>query len=140
MRRTFGVQSKIRNNDGRIKNKNNNTMVLNKDITRLKKMECLRNVLRSYICQNNDVGYCQGMDYVTSFLLEQANWNEATAFALLDMLMEERNLREMFSVGLPGLRKSFHQFNVLMAMHAPDLTLHFEQEQIDSTMFATIGL
>jgi len=137
VRRTFGVQSKIRNNDGSINNKNNNTMILNKDITRLKKMECLRNVLRSYICQNNDVGYCQGMDYVTSFLLEQADWNEATAFALLDMLMEERNLGEMFSVGLPGLRKSFHQFNVLMAMHAPDLTLHFEQEQIDSTMFAT---
>lgn len=53
------------------------------------------------------------------------------------MLMEERNLGEMFSIGLPGLRRSFHQFNVLMAMHAPDLTIHFEKEQIDATMFAT---
>ena len=103
----------------------------------MKKMECLRNVLRSYVCQNNNVGYCQGMDYVVSFLLEQSSWNEAIAFSLLDLLMEERKLNDMFSIGLPGLQKRFHQFDVLMAMHAPDLTMHFESEQIDSTMFAT---
>jgi hypothetical protein len=136
VRRTFGI-SNINSNSSTNTVTTVEGVLSHNPTPRAKKMECLRNVLRSYICQNNDVGYCQGMDYVTSFLLEQANWDEATAFALLDMLMEERNLGEMFSIGLPGLRRSFHQFNVLMAMHAPDLTIHFEKEQIDATMFAT---
>ena len=125
VRRTFGVSKSKVSLDNEYKN------------DRMKKMECLRNVLRSYVCQNNNVGYCQGMDYVVSFLLEQSSWNEAIAFSLLDLLMEERKLSDMFSIGLPGLQKRFHQFDVLMAMHAPDLTMHFESEQIDSTMFAT---
>ena len=125
VRRTFGVSKSKVSLDDEYKN------------DRMKKMECLRNVLRSYVCQNNNVGYCQGMDYVASFLLEQSKWNEAIAFSLLDLLMEERKLNDMFSIGLPGLQKRFHQFDVLMAMHAPDLTMHFEKEQIDSTMFAT---
>ena len=125
VRRTFGVSKSKVSLDDEYKN------------DRMKKMECLRNVLRSYVCQNNNVGYCQGMDYVVSFLLEQSRWNEAVAFSLLDLLMEERKLNDMFSIGLPGLQKRFHQFDVLMAMHAPDLTMHFEKEQIDSTMFAT---
>ena len=97
----------------------------------------LRNVLRCYVAHNNRVGYCQGMDYLTSFLLEHCEWNEAVAFSLLDMLMVERDLQGLFSVGLPFLRKSFYQFNVLLSMHMPNVSLLFEEEQVDVTMFAT---
>ena len=121
VRRTFGVSKSKVSLDDEYKN------------DRMKKMECLRNVLRSYVCQNNNVGYCQGMEYAFLFY-----WNSRVerGDCIVDLLMEERKLNDMFSIGLPDLQKRFHQFDVLMAMHAPDLTMHLK-EQIDSTMFAT---
>ena len=97
----------------------------------------LRSVLRCYAANNELIGYCQGLDYITSFLLENCGWNEAMSYHILELLMERRKLKDLFRVGLPHLQVAFRQFNVLMAMHMPDLAMHFEREEIDVSMFGT---
>lgn len=67
----------------------------------------LRNVLRAYAAYDPEVGYCQGMNFITGLLLMFMP-SEAHAFAGLVLLMEDR-----------GLRKYYHRSLSLLQVRRP---------------------
>lgn len=63
----------------------------------------LLRVLRAYAVYDTEVGYCQGMNFLAGLLL---TWmpNEATAYAGLVVLMQQRGLRELYKSDLAKLQ------------------------------------
>lgn len=72
------------------------------------------------------VGYCQGMAFVTGVILMYVP--EEPAFCLLTRLMDERgaNLRLLYLPGLEGLKNYLRMFEWLMDHLLPDLREHLE--------------
>lgn len=60
-------------------------------------------MLRAYAVYDTEVGYCQGMNFLAGLLL---TWmpNEATAYAGLVVLMQQRGLRELYKSDLAKLQ------------------------------------
>lgn len=67
---------------------------------------CLYNVLWAYSKLNPEVGYCQGMNYLTALLLIGTEFNEALSFTLLVKLMSEPGY-ELASLYEKSLTKLF---------------------------------
>lgn len=65
-------------------------------------------VLRAYAVYDTEVGYCQGMNFLAGLLL---TWmpNEATAFAALVVLMQQRMLRDLYKSDLARLQVTIRQ-------------------------------
>lgn len=92
----------------------------------------LYNVLKAYASYDHDVGYCQGMGFVTALLL--TFMSEEEAFWLLVRLMEGYDLARMFATGFPLLSECFAVFNQLFAKKFPKLKRHFDEEGFDISM------
>ncbi|KAF0697751.1 Aste57867_11583 [Aphanomyces stellatus] len=101
-----------------------------------------------------DVGYCQGMDYITAHLLEHVKAADMTyggasprkkraatttqvetTFWLMVALFESYGLREMFSPGLDKLHLHCYQFSRLFELGLPTLAAHFQTEYIMVEMY-----
>ncbi|KAL3133350.1 hypothetical protein ABBQ38_007223 [Trebouxia sp. C0009 RCD-2024] len=76
------------------------------------KMSLLR-VLRAYAVHDQEVGYCQGMNFLAGLLL---TWmpNEATAYAGLVVLMQQQGLRDLYKSDLARLQVYLWQFGRLL--------------------------
>ena len=48
------------------------------------------------------VGYVQGMNYIVSILMYHAG--EVGAYALMKVLLEEFDLKQVYAAGFPGLK------------------------------------
>ena len=72
------------------------------------------------------VGYCQGMAFVTGVILMYVP--EEPAFRLLTRLMDERgaDLRQLYLPGLEGLKNYLRMFEWLMQRLLPELREHLE--------------
>mmetsp|Transcript_135023 Transcript_135023/g.305662 ORF Transcript_135023/g.305662 Transcript_135023/m.305662 type:complete len:200 (+) Transcript_135023:71-670(+) len=64
------------------------------------KQKALSSILNAYSKLNEDIGYCQGMNYVVGFLLLVAD-DEEEAFWVFVCLMEYNNLKGFFSRQVP---------------------------------------
>lgn len=72
------------------------------------------------------VGYCQGMAFVTGVILMYVP--EEPAFRLLTRLMDENgaNLRLLYLPGLEGLKNYLRMFEWLLDQSLPHLRAHLE--------------
>eukprot|EP00386_Alphamonas_edax_P007640 GDKI01025437.1.p1 GENE.GDKI01025437.1~~GDKI01025437.1.p1 ORF type:complete len:375 (+),score=88.82 GDKI01025437.1:128-1126(+) len=95
----------------------------------------LFNVLRAYSVFNPEVGYCQGMGFITGLLLMYMN--EEDAFMMLVCLLDRYEMAGLFRPGLPLLDKYFYQFQRLLQLHLPKLHDHLRNENLDATMYAS---
>lgn len=98
----------------------------------------LYNVLKAYSIYDRDVGYVQGMGFLTGILLlymgeEDAFW---TLVALLKGAVHAP-LEGIYSEGLPLLAKCLHQFEGLLRAQLPDLGEHLTEENIIPTMYCS---
>ncbi|KAK5778272.1 GTPase-activating protein GYP5 PWA37_000483 [Arxiozyma heterogenica] len=115
--------------------------VIRRDINRtnfIPKERCeeLFRVLKVYSVYDPDVGYTQGMAFITTPLLLNCN-SEAESFGLLVSLMKYYNLREFYLPGMPGLMLMLYQFDRLLEENTPTLANHLVREGIRSSMYAT---
>ncbi|KAF5099648.1 hypothetical protein D0Z03_000969 [Geotrichum reessii] len=83
----------------------------------------LGRVLRAYSAYDMQVGYCQGLTFLTGPLL--LHMNDRDAFCVLVKLMEDYELRSMFTADMAGLQVRMYQFENLFADEFPDLYEHF---------------
>ncbi|AAS53213.2 AFL161Cp [Eremothecium gossypii ATCC 10895] len=114
---------------------------IQRDISRTKfipvdKTESLFNVLKAYSLFDPEVGYTQGMAFVTAPLLINV-WEEADAFGLLIKLMKNYGLREFFLPDMPGLQLKLYEFDRLLEENSPQLYNHLIRLGIRSSMYAT---
>ena len=95
----------------------------------------LFDVLRAYSVYDVEVGYCQGMGFVTGLFL--CHLNSEDSFWLLVALMRERALRGVFRPGLPKFDTIMYQFDCAMQKIMPKLSNHLTVEGIHPSMYAS---
>ena len=97
----------------------------------------LRRVLRAYSYYDQEVGYCQGMNFIAGMFITFVD--EEEAFWLLVSVMCEApcRMRGLFSEGMSQAHQVLHVADRLIKQFHPKLFRHFEREQIHITMFAT---
>ncbi|KAF4550023.1 Rab-GTPase-TBC domain-containing protein 9 [Elsinoe fawcettii] len=100
-------------------------------------------VLKCYSLYDSEIGYCQGMAFVAGALL--MNMPAKDAFCVFAKLMENHNMRTLYSLSLTGLHSRTYQLKKFMAQIAPDLLDHLRKLGVElaylsqwfMTMFAT---
>ena len=66
----------------------------------------LQRILAKFAAKNPKIGYCQGMNFVTGFLLMVSGGSEIEVFCFLQVLCEKFKLGGFYSEGMPELKKS----------------------------------
>ncbi|OQS02732.1 hypothetical protein THRCLA_04930 [Thraustotheca clavata] len=114
----------------------------------------LSSILHALAGKFPDVGYCQGMDYISAHILEHVKAADRkfgdhepvkraaatqvqveTTFWILVALFESYGLRQMFSPGLQRLHLHCYQFRCLFQAALPELYDHFEAEHVMVEMY-----
>ncbi|KAK9452209.1 rab-GTPase-TBC domain-containing protein [Limtongia smithiae] len=92
--------------------------------------QMLGQVLRAFSLYDMQVGYCQGLAFLVGPLL--MHMDERNSFCVLVRLMEEYNLRTMFTAEMTGLHLRIYQFTFFMAKFAPCVSAHLERTGVHS--------
>ncbi|PNS14904.1 hypothetical protein CAC42_2133 [Sphaceloma murrayae] len=132
-----------------------NEHIINKDLARCfphhdffreadgEGQKALGTVLKCYSLYDSEIGYCQGMAFIAGALL--LNMPTKDAFCVFVKLMENHNLRTIYSVSLTGLHSRTYQLKTFLAQISPDLLNHLSKLGVElaylsqwfMTMFAT---
>lgn len=97
--------------------------------------ESLRRVLRALAAFSPEIGYVQGMNYLSATLIYHVQ-SETQAFWIMVQLFKRYTFHEYYKRGMPGLVSFFEVLEEGVKMHAPSLSTHFENESILVNMFA----
>ena len=105
---------------------------------------CLFNVLKSFWNIDDEIGYCQGMNYITGFLLINTDFNEKKAFFLLISIFSNTffkrkknvfSLRGLFIEEFPLLYFYIFIFDDLLNKHVPKLRKHLLDNDITNDVW-----
>lgn len=120
---------------------NNNAMynIINKDIDR---EQSLYRVLHALACVDKELGYCQGVNFITGFLLNVSHYNEIETFYILVALFSTSfdnnfNIRGFFIDNFPLLNLYLYIFDTILQKELPSLRLHIKE--LDIPQEAWIG-
>ena len=95
--------------------------------------------MRCYAIYNEDVGYCQGMNFLAGMLYFTLN-DEAIAFAMLSKIISQFRLEGLYMRDVPLLRLQIYKMNRLLAIYLPRLHLHLYNEGINVEYLASSWL
>jgi len=97
----------------------------------------LRRVLRAYSQYDNEVGYCQGMNFIVAMFLTFLS--EEESFWLLVVVMNEDRymLRALYGEDMSGTHEILYIADKLMKQFVPKLWKHLEAEGIHNSMYVT---
>uniref|UniRef100_A0A5S6R3M8 Rab-GAP TBC domain-containing protein n=1 Tax=Trichuris muris TaxID=70415 RepID=A0A5S6R3M8_TRIMR len=95
----------------------------------------LFSVMKAYSLYDREVGYCQGSAFVVGMLL--LLMPEEEAFGVLLKLMEDYRLRELYKPSMSQLGLCLFQLECAVQDQMPDLSMHFRNVGIDTTMYAS---
>ncbi|KAK9720093.1 hypothetical protein K7432_004354 [Basidiobolus ranarum] len=95
----------------------------------------LFNIMRAYSIYDDGVGYCQGLGFLVGPLI--MNMPEREAFCVFVRLMEDYDMRSMFTEKMEGLELRLYQLNALLSQILPDLVRHFQEHGVNTGMFAS---
>jgi hypothetical protein len=105
------------------------------NVDQVGKSQELFNVIKAYSLFDPDVGYTQGMIFITVPLI--MNMTEAECFCLLVTLMKDYRIRELFCPEMKGLHLFLHEFDRLLETYSPLLYNHLVRQGIKSSMYAS---
>ena len=91
--------------------------------------EKLFNILKAYASYDNQVGYCQGMNFIVSILLSNIV-SQTDTFWVFVNLMHDKNLRLYFVNNTPKLIKALEKLSYQIKLKLSDLYDHFEKENV----------
>lgn len=101
----------------------------------------LYNVLKAYAISDQEVSYCQGMNFIAGFLLIISDFNEVdTLFMMMSLFMfkfGENNLgiRGFYINEFPLLRLYVYVFEVVFNKFLPELKLHFDKLEVPNELW-----
>lgn len=105
-----------------------------KDNAVKEKIDDLFNIIKTYSIYDGEVGYTQGMAFITVPLL--MNMESDEAFCMLVKLMFTYGFRDFYLPEMPGLHLRIYQFDRLIEDALPELYLHLKKQNIKSSMYA----
>ncbi|XP_075224583.1 PTB_TBC1D1_like and TBC domain-containing protein plx isoform X2 [Lycorma delicatula] len=94
----------------------------------------LFNLLKAYSLLDPEVGYCQGLSFVAGVLL--LHMSEEQAFLMLRHLMFRRQLRSQYLPDMAALQVQLYQLSRLLHDTYPDLYAHFDQHEVNPSLYA----
>lgn len=97
--------------------------------------EMLYKISKAYSVYDEEVGYCQGLSFLSAVLL--LHLPEEQAFALLVKVMNHYGLRDIFKHDFEQLHVKFFQLERMIEDSMPDLYSHFQYNEIETHMFAS---
>ncbi|KAI9312451.1 rab-GTPase-TBC domain-containing protein [Dichotomocladium elegans] len=97
--------------------------------------DALFNVAKAYSIYDKDVGYCQGILYLTAPLL--LNMPEEEAFCVLVQMMYQFDLRGHFTAQPDMLSVRLYQLTNLVSDQLPHIHRHFEFQGVHANMYAS---
>ncbi|KAL7449296.1 hypothetical protein ACHAWC_001368 [Mediolabrus comicus] len=100
-------------------------------------VESLRRILNAYALYDEEIGYCQGMNFIAATCL--TFMPEEESFWLLVAIMNDDPycMRELFTTDMAGSLETLFVADRLVQKLLPDLHQHLENEGINISMFAT---
>ncbi|ODQ58251.1 hypothetical protein WICANDRAFT_56960 [Wickerhamomyces anomalus NRRL Y-366-8] len=115
---------------------------INKDLSRTTfisdyglDVDSLFKIIKAYSVLDSEVGYTQGMAFITVPLL--MNMGELESFSLLHKLMFGYNIRSLYLPEMPGLHLKLYQFDRLLEDMLPNLHSHLLRQGVRSSMYAS---
>jgi len=129
----------------RLRNKKNNwTNLIKIDVPRTfpgvneftpEMQQQLEHILNAYANLNQDVGYCQGMNFIAGLLLLVPEASVDEAFWMFVYLMEYDGLNGFFKDRFPLLRKYLRALDMLLEQRIPELRDHFTKENVEPAVY-----
>lgn len=95
----------------------------------------LYKVLSSYSKYNTNVGYVQGMGFMTAIFLTYMD--EESSFYLLHSIMKKYKMEDIYFDNFPGLRKKFFILLNLQKKFIPKIYNIFQRDGVLPTMYAS---
>ena len=96
--------------------------------------DALYRVLRAYSLHNTDVGYCQGMGFISGLLLTYMS--EEASFRVLDSLMDRYGLQGLYTAGMPGVYRTMYVTQELGLICLPKVFRHLQEINLSATLYA----
>lgn len=92
----------------------------------------LYRILKAYAGLDNEIGYCQGLNLISAFLLIVCNYNEKDVFYILISLLSNTNgnnflIRGFFSEEFPTLKLYVFYFEEIFEKYNKKLKNHFDK-------------
>jgi len=97
--------------------------------------EMLYKISKAYSVYDEEVGYCQGLSFLSAVML--LHLPEEQAFALLVKIMKDYGLRDIFKCDFEQLHVKFFQLERMIEDSLPDLYNHFQYNDIETHMYAS---
>lgn len=97
--------------------------------------EGLFNVIKAYSLHDEEVGYCQGIAFIVGLLLLQLS--EEDSFMLLCEVMQKYRMREIYKPTMAELVLCHYQLECLVQEQLPELYVHFQKQNFDTSMYST---
>jgi len=95
----------------------------------------LYNVLKAFANKNKEIGYCQGMGFISGLFLSYLD--EKSSFYLMEAVVKKLELAGFFKSTMPSLAPSFYNLSVLMKKYLPKLFEHFTAQRVQPSMYAS---
>merc|ERR1719285_374281 len=94
-------------------------------------------VLRAYACHDRELGYCQGMGFITALFLMY--YEESKAFWMLVAFLEnpKYNMRGIYLIGLPLLHQRYFELEYLLQHKRPKLYKKLNKFDIKPVFYAS---
>ncbi|CAD8088108.1 unnamed protein product [Paramecium sonneborni] len=93
----------------------------------------LQSLLRIYAFYNQEVGYCQGMNYIAGYLYLIFQ-DQETAYKAFDRMMN-LYFKDLYLNDFSNLKIGFYQFDRLLQIFLPELSQHLKDQKIDSCYY-----
>lgn len=93
----------------------------------------LHSVLGAYACYNTQIGYVQGMSFLTAILL--LNMDPFDAFVCLANLLNTKYLLACFCMNQTKMNRYFRVHEILFEHNIPKLYRHFEEQKVKPDLY-----
>jgi TBC1 domain family protein 1 len=87
-------------------------------------------VLKAYSVIDEDVKYCQGMNFIVFLFLENLDRDEERAFWLLVAMMNHLKWRKLYKLDTPKLMKLLGRLKKKMIKEVEDVYMHLAQQEL----------
>ena len=92
-------------------------------------------VLSAYSLYNKEVGYVQGMGFITALFLMYMD--EESAFFMLDSIMNKYDMKGTYLIGFPDLKKKFYVLLNLEKKFMPKIYEIFRRNSLFPSLYAS---
>ena len=92
-------------------------------------------ILSCLSIKNRKLGYVQGMSFIVAIFLSYLN--EEKSFWMMENIIKNYHLQEIYTEGFPGLKKNLFVFLKLMKKLKPNLFKKLEKHKVYPTIYAS---